>query len=207
MENVKIRRETKELLKNTIKQLKLGTYNEAINDMCGFFTVNHLHPKDTVNGSFFSRVQDLERKVLEGQEEARKWKMKDSNSLRKLLIAFENQYLAPTVSKLNNFDKNKQDLDVDSYVMPKENEAEKEVEILREKLRLTTEHLDKKIEENKRLEEANNDKEMLSKNNEHKEALNYIRDNYKLDTNAMGRERVFLNIKGEEFFKIFKILD
>lgn len=201
-----------EKARDSFKELKdgydLGSYNDAIYIIKDFFERNQVHPRDSINGSFFTRLIEMERNILKGQEAQQKWNMKDSQSLRKLIVSFENSYFSKiTMTVLSIYEKLKnKDPEIQEIVT--DNKTNIKVEKLKKQLDNTIMELHKKEEQ---LSSLHSKYTGVNSNNEnlesHKTIVQNIRENYKLDTNAFGKSRVILTVKVDDFYKIFEILE
>ncbi|MCG8748003.1 hypothetical protein G1K92_13240 [Tenacibaculum finnmarkense] len=145
----------------------------------------------------------LEKSILVNQKESEVKILEKIKEEKRLLNSFEKNYLAPTILKILDFEKNKIDLDVDAYKMP-DLKVENENKILKKKLETAKEFIEKKDEIILKLE---NKKVNSLLPEEGLKTIELIRDNYKLDTSPMGRKRVVLNLDPEIFFKLFKIIE
>ncbi|MCD8423626.1 BfmA/BtgA family mobilization protein [Tenacibaculum finnmarkense] len=201
---IKIENKDRDRLKAFSKKNKLGSYGQSISKMVDFFENNNQHPSDTINGSFFLRILKLENSILVNQKESEEKILKKIKEEKTLLNSFEKKYLVPVVLKLSDFEKNKIDLDVDSYQMPNKKDENK-IKILEEKLEFLKQYIDKKEKVILDLENSKNENKNLSK--EEVELIELIRDNYKLDFSPMGRKRVVLNLDHEVFFKLFNLIE
>ncbi|WP_305803875.1 BfmA/BtgA family mobilization protein [Tenacibaculum finnmarkense] len=201
--SIKIADTERNRLKKFSKKNNLGSYGQSISKMVDFFENNNQHPSDTINASFFLRLLKLEKSILVNQKESEVKILEKIKEEKRLLNSFEKNYLAPTILKILDFEKNKIDLDVDAYKMP-DLKVENENKILKKKLETAKEFIEKKDEIILKLE---NKKVNSLLPEEGLKTIELIRDNYKLDTSPMGRKRVVLNLDPEIFFKLFKIIE
>lgn len=189
---------------------RFKSFNHAIDNMCEFFELNKISPKDGLNKGFQNSISDMKRNI----KELEKTLLNDSQTMRKLLRAIEKDHLISTSRKtgyLYEREKGKEIVEIkekefnsllnpqsekNNEIVNNDEEKNREIDILKGLLG------DSKKEV---LELKKTIKNEDYNSNKYEESLKTIYLNYQVEKGILGKEKIFIDMNKDDFEKLFSI--
>ncbi len=207
MKNIKISEQAHKVIVEFKKKYKFDTYSDLILQISEFFDKTTFHPKTTENESFTLLIKKLDERQNQRFDEILKNYKKEEEKTRGWIRKFEDNYMKGIAVDIAVLKQKSEDEDYKNNAISsdekKENKPNDEVLKLQRKLDNAIESLKEKDEYIKQISSKNQDIKGID---EHKKILNLIQEKYKFESNSFGKERVVLNMKVDDFLKIFEIL-